>query len=99
MEETPNTPTDLEALPAIAREGVLRAVIEIPAGTVDKRQYDPATNSFPVDMRNGKPRRITCIFSVGTPRSISVFLAMSVDVWMKRAAASFSNNHQSPPCS
>ena len=59
MEETPNTPTDLEALPANAREGVLRAVIEIPAGTVDKRQYDPATNSFPVDMRNGKPRRIT----------------------------------------
>jgi inorganic pyrophosphatase len=33
-------------------------VIEIPAGTVDKRQYDPATNTFPIDHRNGIPRRL-----------------------------------------
>ncbi|HRH70363.1 MAG TPA: inorganic diphosphatase [Flavobacteriales bacterium] len=50
--------TDLEELPAVAGEGVLRAVIEIPAGTVDKRQYDRSTNTFPIDLRNGVPRRI-----------------------------------------
>ncbi|MBK9759531.1 MAG: inorganic diphosphatase [Flavobacteriales bacterium] len=49
---------NLEELPAIVRPGVIRAVIEIPAGTCDKRQYDVATNSFPVDQRNGIPRRI-----------------------------------------
>lgn len=59
MDGTTNTAADLDELPAIVREGVLRAVIEIPAGSVDKRQYDPATNTFPVDVRNGKPRRIT----------------------------------------
>lgn len=47
---------DLEHLPAIVRPGVLRAVIEIPAGSVEKRQYDRATNSFPIDLRNGEPR-------------------------------------------
>ncbi|MBK8499550.1 MAG: inorganic diphosphatase [Flavobacteriales bacterium] len=50
--------TDLEELPAFVRQGVLRAVIEIPAGGVEKRQYDRATNSFPIDRRNGLPRRI-----------------------------------------
>ncbi len=49
---------DLEKLPAFVREGVVRAVIEIPAGTTDKRQYDKASNNFPVDERDGKPRRI-----------------------------------------
>jgi len=49
---------DLEKLPAFVREGVVRAVIEIPAGTVDKRQYARSSNSFPVDERDGKPRRI-----------------------------------------
>lgn len=48
----------LEELPALVRPGVLRAVIEIPAGTVEKRQYDVATNTFPIDRRNGVPRRI-----------------------------------------
>jgi len=49
---------NLEELPALVREGVVRAVIEIPAGTVDKRQYDVATNTFPIDRREGVPRRI-----------------------------------------
>ncbi len=48
----------LEALPPWTTTGTLRAVIEIAAGTVDKRQYDPAAGSFPVDSRNGRPRRI-----------------------------------------
>lgn len=50
--------SDLEHLPAVVRPGVVRAVIEIPAGTSDKRQYDPATGTFPVDLRRGEPRRI-----------------------------------------
>jgi len=49
---------NLEELPAFVREGVVRAVIEIPAGTVDKRQYDVASNTFPIDHRQGVPRRI-----------------------------------------
>lgn len=50
--------TDLEALPAFTPSGTVRAVIEIPAGTTDKRQYDKAANTFPIDERDGEPRRI-----------------------------------------
>lgn len=49
---------NLEELEVWVRPGVLRAVIEIPAGTVEKRQYDIASNTFPIDLRRGKPRRI-----------------------------------------
>lgn len=49
---------NLVELPTVVRPGILRAVIEIPAGTVEKRQYDEATNTFPIDLRNGVPRRI-----------------------------------------
>lgn len=37
---------------------VVRAVIEIPAGTSDKREHDATTGTFPVDLRDGIPRRI-----------------------------------------
>jgi hypothetical protein len=50
--------TDLEHLPAIGPDGHVRAVIEIPAGTVEKRQYDPLTGTFATDLRRGDPRRI-----------------------------------------
>lgn len=49
---------DLEQLPAFVRNGVARAVIEIPAGSTDKRQYDPRSGTFPIDLRDGKPRRL-----------------------------------------
>ena len=49
---------DLENMEAFVREGVVRAVIEIPAGTTDKRQYDKASGTFPIDKRDGLPRRI-----------------------------------------
>lgn len=52
------TMPNLEHLPALFPNGHVNAVIEIPAGTSDKRQYHPATNTFPVDLRNGVPRRI-----------------------------------------
>ncbi len=49
---------DLERLSAFTDHGTVQAVIEIPAGSTDKRQYDRATNTFPIDLRNGVPRRI-----------------------------------------
>jgi len=51
--------TDPKTLPAYSANGHLHAVIEIPAGTSDKREFDPATKSFPVNLREGKPRRIS----------------------------------------
>lgn len=49
---------DPKTIPAFSANGQVNAVIEIPAGTSDKREYDPATRSFPIDERNGVPRRI-----------------------------------------
>ncbi|MBL8001455.1 MAG: inorganic diphosphatase [Flavobacteriales bacterium] len=49
---------DPKTIPAFSASGHVNAVIEIPAGTSDKREYDPATLSFPIDERNGVPRRI-----------------------------------------
>jgi inorganic pyrophosphatase len=57
-EPASSTMNDLETLPAVARPGILNAVIEIPAGSAEKRQYDAATNTFPIDLRNGVPRVI-----------------------------------------
>ena len=54
----PTPMANLEERNASPRAGILNAVIEIPAGTVEKRQYDPATNTFPIDLRNGQPRLI-----------------------------------------
>ena len=50
---------DPKSIPAFSANGNLHAVIEVPAGTSDKREYDPATKSFPVNLRDGKPRRIS----------------------------------------
>ena len=50
--------TDYKHIPAYSANGHVNAVIEIPAGTSDKREYDEATRSFPVDERDGVPRRI-----------------------------------------
>jgi inorganic pyrophosphatase len=55
---TVNAPMDPKTLSAFSTNGHVNAVIEIPAGTSDKREYDPATGTFPVDERNGVPRRI-----------------------------------------
>ena len=49
---------DLEHLPTWPEPGILNAIIEIPAGSSEKRQYDPATGTFPVDLRDGLPRVI-----------------------------------------
>ena len=54
----PSPMNDLENLAPLARPGILNAVIEIPAGSAEKRQYDPDTHTFPIDLRNGVPRMI-----------------------------------------
>ena len=51
--------SDPKQLPAFSSGGHGNAVIEIPAGTSDKREYDPATKSYPINTRNGVPRRIS----------------------------------------
>ncbi|MCC6936809.1 MAG: inorganic diphosphatase [Flavobacteriales bacterium] len=52
------TMDDPELISASPRPGILHAVIEIPAGTSEKREYDPVTKTFPVNSRNGQPRTI-----------------------------------------
>jgi inorganic pyrophosphatase len=51
--------TDPKHLPAFSANGHVQAVIEIPAGSSDKREYDPGTKGFPVNLRDGQPRRIS----------------------------------------
>ena len=48
---------DPRKIPAISEEGI-NAVIEIPAGTNDKIEYDKTTNRFLQDQENGKDRVI-----------------------------------------
>lgn len=46
------------SLPAFSINGNLQIVVEIPAGTNKKFEYDHATNTFPVDIKNAKERSI-----------------------------------------
>jgi len=49
---------NIYALESYTKEGVLRAVIEIPAGTNAKIEYNPSTKTFEQDQINGKDRII-----------------------------------------
>ncbi len=49
---------DIDTLQTFSANGHLHAVIEIPAGSSSKLEYDPATGEFPISLRNGKPRTI-----------------------------------------
>lgn len=49
---------DFLALPAFSTAGNLNAVIEIPAGTNRKFEYDKKALEFRQDLREGQPRRI-----------------------------------------
>ncbi|MFZ1688441.1 MAG: inorganic diphosphatase, partial [Flavobacteriales bacterium] len=49
---------DHKAFPAFSANGHVNAVIEIPAGSSEKREYDEATKTFPIGERDGQPRRI-----------------------------------------
>lgn len=49
---------DLLALAPFSENGSLRAVVEIPAGTNRKFEYNKQTLDFQQDMRDGKPRTI-----------------------------------------
>lgn len=48
----------MDGLNTRSSNGHVQAVVEIPAGSSDKREYDPATRTFPISMRNGMPRCI-----------------------------------------
>jgi len=53
-----NTETDVYNLPAITAKELVNAVIEIPAGTNKKIEFDTTTKQFVIDQRNGKDRVI-----------------------------------------
>lgn len=46
------------ALPSFSADGYLQAVIEIPAGTNTKYEYNKQLLQFQPDIRNGQPRRV-----------------------------------------
>lgn len=46
------------ALPTFSMNGHLQIVVEIPAGTNKKIEYDYITNTFPVDIKDGRERVI-----------------------------------------
>lgn len=46
------------ALPAKGPNGHFQMVVEIPAGTNKKREYDYDSNTFPIDQKNGQDRII-----------------------------------------
>ena len=50
--------THLDTLPAITTSGTVNCVIEIPAGTNKKIEYNKATMKFEIDQRDGKDRII-----------------------------------------
>lgn len=45
-------------LPTFLEDGSVQAVVEIPAGTTAKREYNYDNNNFPIDIKNGKPRYV-----------------------------------------
>ncbi len=51
-------PIDLNTIPSLSKEGHTNAVIEIPAGTNKKIEYNKTTRKFEIDQRNGKDRVI-----------------------------------------
>lgn len=50
--------TDFKSLPTFDETGKLNAVIEIPAGTNKKFEFDSKSLQFEVDQRDGKDRKI-----------------------------------------
>ena len=50
--------TNYNNLDAFTSENRIQMVVEIPAGTNDKIEYDASTNTFPQDTENGIPRVI-----------------------------------------
>lgn len=57
-EDSNTTHENFGKLPTFLEDGSVQAVIEIPAGTTAKREYNYDTNEFPLDIKNGKPRYV-----------------------------------------
>ncbi len=51
-------PADISTLPAMTLEGKVYCIIEIPAGTNKKIEYNKSTRKFEVDQRDGQDRII-----------------------------------------
>ena len=59
------TDVNYEALPAYTEAGVLNAVVEIPAGTSHKIEYNKENKSFDVEQIDGKDRVVNYLPYVG----------------------------------
>lgn len=53
-----NQKSDYYKTPSFSESGAVNAVIEIPAGTNTKYEYDPVAKQFVIDQENGKDRVI-----------------------------------------
>lgn len=53
-----SAPSNYENIPAFIEEGVIQVVVEIPAGTSHKIEYQKSANRFEVDQKNGRDRVI-----------------------------------------
>ncbi|WP_299127939.1 inorganic diphosphatase [uncultured Winogradskyella sp.] len=53
------------SISAYSKDGAVNAVIEIPAGSNVKKEYDPSANTFYVDQENGKDRVINFLPYIG----------------------------------
>ncbi|MBT8265602.1 MAG: inorganic diphosphatase [Bacteroidia bacterium] len=51
--------------PAFSKDNILHAVVEIPAGTNKKYEFNVQSQSFEIDKKNGKERRIDFLPYVG----------------------------------
>lgn len=57
--------TDLYSIPTYSKQNNINAVIEIPAGTNKKFEYNKKTKKFEIDKKNGKERVIDFLPYVG----------------------------------
>lgn len=60
-----NNTVDHYKIPTYSQNNHLQAVIEISAGTNKKFEYNKETNSFQIDLKNGKERKIDFLPYVG----------------------------------
>jgi inorganic pyrophosphatase len=60
-----NKTTDFYKLPLYSSNGVLNVVIEIPAGTNKKFEYNVGSNTFEIDQKDGKDRVVNYLPYLG----------------------------------
>ena len=60
-----HTTTDYYKTPLYSSQNILNAIVEIPAGTNKKFEYNKTTKSFEIDKKNGKDRVINYLPYLG----------------------------------